>query len=109
MKWSGAVVPHFVDDGSTASRRASPMKFVQMTRMMMRMPGLTHNQGMPVRTEIDSAPFKRLPRLACGGCTPMPRKECAASSRMEMAMTLVAKTRIGAIVFDRISEKRPQL
>ena len=89
--------------GSIASRSASPMKFTQMTRTTIIRPGLSHIQGICVRTVIDSAPFNRFPRLASGGCTPIPRNESVASSRMEIAMTLVAKTRIGATVLGRIS------
>ena len=47
-----------------------------------------------------------LPRLAVGGCTPIPRKLRAASSSMESASTEVAYTRMGAAVFGRISENR---
>ena len=53
-------------------------------------PGGSHNHGCFVNTVNDSAPFNIFPRLAVGGCTPIPRKLNAASSNMEIANTDVA-------------------
>ena len=74
------------------------------TNRMINTPGGTHNQGLEVKIVMDCAPLSMLPKLAVGGCTPMPKKLNAASSKMDKATTDVAYTRIGAMVFGNISE-----
>ena len=76
------------------------------TRMTIKRPGGSHSHGCFVSTVMDWALFNILPRLAAGGCTPMPRKLKDASSSMDSAMTEVAYTRMGATVLGRISENR---
>ena len=87
--------------GSTASRRASPAKLIATTRITISSPGGIHSQGWEVRTVRDWALFSIFPRLAAGGCTPIPRKLKDASSSMDRAITEVAYTNMGATVLGR--------
>ena len=94
------------DEGSNASLKASPTKLIATTSTTIKSPGGIHSQGCLVRIVRDWALPSMLPRLAAGGCTPIPRKLKEASSSMESAITEVAYTRMGATVLGRISEKR---
>ncbi len=75
------------------------------TNRMMTTPAGTHSQGLSVSTLRDSAPSRILPREGVGFHA-MPRKDRAASSKMDRANTLVANTSTGATVLGRISENR---
>lgn len=53
-------------EGASASRSASPIRLIDTTRTMMRMPAGTHIQGLLVSTVIDCAAFMMLPRDGVG-------------------------------------------
>src|SRR2546428_13115440 len=47
-----------------------------------------------------------LPHVACGGCTPSPRKESPDSVRIAAGIPSVIATRTGAIAFGRILRQK---
>ena len=60
-----------------------------ITSKIINTPAGIQSHGFPVSIVIDCAPFKILPRLAVGGCTPIPKKLKATSSKIEIAKTEV--------------------
>src|SRR5206468_10009138 len=87
--------------GSSASRRPSPKMFSETAVRTIASPGTIVSQGaVRIRTwpsEIS------VPHEGFGGCTPAPRNESAASSRMLFATISAKKTRTLDAMFGRIS------
>src|ERR671919_116733 len=74
--------------GSSASRRPSPTRLKASTATMMASPGTVATCGA---TSSTSRPVDTIkPHEAVGGCTPRPRNDSAASSRIALAMKSVA-------------------
>jgi len=64
------------------------------------MPGNSEIQGLDWMNE--TLAFRSQPQLGVGGCVPRPRNESVASTMIEVAMTSVVVTMIGARQFGRI-------
>src|SRR6185503_8083941 len=79
--------------GSTASRRASPTRLAESTVPRMARPGKIAFQGAVTSTDLASRIMP--PQDGVGGCTPSPRKESPASTRMTSPTPSVAATSSG--------------
>ncbi|SMB69836.1 Uncharacterised protein [Acinetobacter baumannii] len=85
--------------GSKASRRPSPIKLIASTASTIAAPAGIHCQGYCSRMLTLRATLIRLPQVAVGGCTPRPRKESPASSKIALATPKVAYTTSTSTVF----------
>src|SRR6266511_3118637 len=86
--------------GSSASRRPSPMKLMQSTRIMIAIPGKTTSHQEVCISFCPS--LMSVPSAGVGGLIPKPRNERAASIRIAPATVSVMLTMIGPIAFGRM-------
>src|SRR3989338_3112196 len=91
--------PHWVRSrGSRASRSESPNRLKANTARLIASPGKIAIQGA-ASANSTAAPLSMSPHDAVGSCTPRPRKESEASSRMACPRNAVSMIRKGAITF----------
>src|ERR1700690_750771 len=86
--------------GSSLSRKKSPRMLKLITVMLMARPGKITIQG----AELIYARFRLIiePQVGVGGCTPRPRNDSAASSRMNPPTRRLPATRISGSAFGSI-------
>ncbi|MNC97424.1 hypothetical protein D3C83_150740 [compost metagenome] len=78
------------------------------TAMLMARPGKMAIHGA-VSANSTAAPRSIRPHAAVGSCTPRPRKESEASSRIASPRNAVAMIRIGAITFGSMCRRMIRL
>src|SRR5260221_3643495 len=87
--------------GAVRSRNPSPSRLMASTRMKSAMTGMVITQGLKNMYSLPSATIS--PQEGSGGCTPRPRQESAASSRIARAISKVATTISAFMMLGRIS------
>src|ERR1700693_3167940 len=86
--------------GSSASRRPSPNRFSDSTRMKIASPGQTAIHGACDMKFL--AVLSMLPQEGLGGCWPRPRNDRLASAMIAAAVARVAWTRIGGTMLGKM-------
>src|SRR5690606_17519225 len=89
----------YLDFGSIASRRPSPIKLMHITVANIHKPGGIHSHGRCCKLYISLAYWIRFPQVGTGGATPSPRKDRALSCSIAEATAKVALTTMYPTVF----------
>src|SRR6185437_12340384 len=89
--------------GAVRSRTPSPSRLMARTRVKRATPGMVITHGLKNMYSLPSATIS--PQEGSGGCTPRPRKESAASSRIACAISRVTTTISAFMMLARISAR----